>query len=154
MEYLILQIPVENILDDKDSQYLFDKYAEEAKHEDVQTNNTPDKAKYMSLQEMGMLDCVGVYYDKNLVGFIVALTMNMTHYNELHTTIESQFLLKEHRHNGVGIKMFRKLEHIVQAKGSRHLFMSAPIGSRLEKIATKLYGFKPTSTLFLKTLKG
>ena len=145
------KIRVEEILNANNAKYLFDEYAKESKSGTVSTVVKPDIEGYKQLEELGVLDCVGAFDDEKLVGFVVSITSNMYHYSTFCTVIESQFVLKEYRKEGTWKKLLDLAEEQAKKRGSTNLFMTAPVGGRLDKIA-KFYGFKPTSVFYGKDI--
>ena len=145
-----MDIRVVKTIDVVDRDDLFKEYAKESKGKltpDVNVN----KEQYLKLEEAGLLDTIGLYDNDNLVGFISAYTYMMPHYTSLATSIESYFILKEYRKFGAGKKLLDKLVEIVNKKGSTMLFMSAGIGSNLDKVA-KSFGFIATNIVYSKKI--
>lgn len=129
---------------------LLHNYALESKSNKVPTIN-PDIAMYDMLESKGMLECIGVYDNEILVGFITILITTMPHYATVAGTVESFYVSPEYRKFGTGKKLLCFAENAVKARGGTTLFMSAPIGSRLE-VAAKFFGFSETHKSYIKDL--
>ncbi len=147
MHYKYVEVPASVLLK---QEHLLQEYSKESKSSLVPTIN-PDYTMYTKLESLGMLNCIATVSNNSIVGFIVLLTTVMPHYSQLSTTVESFFVHKDHRKFGTGKRLIDMAETIAKSKGSSVMFMSAPEGSRLEK-ATKLFGFKQTHKLYIKSL--
>jgi len=110
-----------------------------------------DIEKYIQLEKLGLLDVAGAYVDGSLIGFISAYTYNMPHYTAKATSIESYFVLKEHRKFGTGKKLLDKLIEVIKCRGATMLFMSAGVDGRLNKVA-KSFGFEATNVIYSKKI--
>ena len=146
-ELLYTKIPVGIILKEVE---LLQAYASESKSNKVPHIN-PDIYLYDTLETKGMLECIGVYKETKLVGFITIIITTMPHYATLAGTIESFYIMPEYRKFGTGKTLIHLAERVLQGKGGTTLFMSAPIGSRLE-VAAKFFGFSETHKTYIKDL--
>lgn len=142
-------------IEDIVSSYLYDnmilEYESECKNKNVNVDTLPNIDKYKAVESAGVLLCFGVYNDDTLVGFCIVIISEMLHYSQLATTVESQFILKEYRRFGTARKMYDFVERECIRRGSKAMFMSAPIGSALDKIS-KSIGYTPISTFFIKKI--
>ena len=141
-------LPLE-ILENVNSDYLFDCYAQESKGSLIPTHK-PDKELYLRLYETGALMVLGVFDQDKLVGFMSGITSIMPHYGEPATTIESIFVLKEYRGNNTGKKLIQKMEEICST--SVAMFISSPVNGVLGKYIGRL-GYEETTRVFTKKLK-
>lgn len=130
--------------------YLFEEYAEETKGALV-PDVVPDKEKYLALEQAGVLHCVGVFDQVELVGFAVFYISEMLHYSENAATMESVFIQKKHRKFGTGAKLFAEVERLAREEECVNLFVSAPVKSALATVS-KTMGFEPTNITYSKKL--
>lgn len=144
------KISADDILDAQNSDILFKEYAAEAKIEQT-PEIKPNREIYNRLEDDGIFDCVGCFDNDDLVGFITLITTVFPHYEEVMTTVESQFIFKEHRKNGSAKKLMDEAILVAKSKGSNAILMTAPIGGRLEKIAPS-FGFIATNITFSKKI--
>ena len=143
-------IPVTDIFDAKNSEELFREYAKESKSE-LMPESIPDKDIYKELEEQYLLHCVGAYDNGTLVGFIVGLITPNFHHSTKGMTIESIFVLPEHRTGGTAKGLVYRLEVIAKANDCSTMFLGGRIG-HIEKRA-KALGFTPTSVISVKDIR-
>ena len=146
----IRKIPVENILNDSNFDYICSKYADESKIK-FMPNIKPDHDYYVELEEKGMLKSIGVYSDDSLVGIATFLVFPIPHYSAIGATIESLFILKEHRHHGTGIKLNEFIYNYAKESGAVSIFMSAPIDGSLNRVAES-FGFTKTNITYTREI--
>lgn len=132
------------------SKSLLDDYAAESKGALVPEID-PSMDKYNLLQDTGVLYTVGVYYSSYIVGFATFFLSEMLHYSEMAATIESVFIHEDYRSHGTGKRLFDELESLAAEKGAVNLFVSAPKGSRLDKISRSL-GLVHTNNTYTKKI--
>ena len=148
--YTIKKVNVITLLDYEQAELLFDLYAAESRSDTVPMHK-PDRLMYTTLEDQGMLDCIVVYKDDAIVGFTVILTTKLPHYSALSTTVESIFVLKDHRPRGTGLKLLQFAQDLARERGSRMFFMSAPIDSKLNTTLSRS-GMKAISTVYSKDI--
>ena len=115
---------------------LFDEYALEAKIEEVPDHN-PDVNMFKKLEELNMIYTVAAF---------------MLKYSVPGAVVENIFVQKQHRSSGAGIKIIRRLEEEARSRDAVTMFLSAPIGGSLDRIAES-FGFNKTNTTYSKALK-
>lgn len=143
---------IEDIVSSSVYEKMIREYEKECKNTNITVDTYPNIDKYKAIEKAGVLLCVGVFNDSVMVGFAIIIISEMLHYSKLATTVESQFILKKYRKFGTAKKMYEFIENKCSEIGSSAMFMSAPIGSNLDKIS-KYIGYKPVSTFFIKTIK-
>ena len=146
----IRKIKIEEILYSPDGREMFLNYALDSKNSLTPDVNL-DNDMYVKFEEVGALDCVGAYDGDKLVGFITGITSIIPHYSKPATTIESFYVVKQYRKGGTGKKLLEELTEFAKQRGSTNIFMTALIGSDLEKVAP-YYGFTPTNIAYTKKL--
>ena len=144
-------VTADDVLNNENSSFLYEKYAEESKGDYLDVANSPSVESYKTLEDLGMLTTIGAYNDGKLIGFLSLITAVMPHYGEKSSTIESFFVLKEFRKYGTAKRMMDLATNSAKENNSVVMFMSAPIGSRLDSVA-KYMGFKETNIVFTKKL--
>lgn len=130
---------------------LLEQYAQESKSSLVPSHE-PSVELYDILEKKDILKCFGVYDNKQMVGFVTVTLSPMPHYSEMCATIESLFVSKEHRKFGTAKRLLSIVEQEAKDNECVAMFMSAPIGSRLE-LATKGLGFTPTHITYTKKIE-
>ena len=86
---------------------------------------SPDYVAYIQMQELGFLTCVTCRKDGVLIGYIAFFVRPHLHYLTCKTAVEDlYFVQKEHRQGMVGIKLFKKAEEILKAKGVQRIILS------------------------------
>lgn len=130
---------------------LLNLYSLEAQSSLLEVKHNPDVAKYIQLEELGLLDVVYALNDGMIVGFITSLTHPMLHYSANATTVESFYVRPEFRKYGVAKELLSVIEDIAREKGSTNVFISSGVGSRLER-ACKSFGYTHTNTIHTKVM--
>jgi ribosomal protein S18 acetylase RimI-like enzyme len=143
----IVETTVDKIFENS---HLFDNYYNEGKVSLVPDMN-PSKDTYLQLESTGMFRSIGVFDGDKMVGFSMFYTSIMPHYSKLATTIESIYIEKEYRKYGTGKKLVDKITEISKESGAVNMFMSAPINSSLDLVASS-FGFTATNTIYIKSL--
>lgn len=148
--YEIRRVTVEEFLSNDNLDYIFGMYAKESKGVLV-PQVKPDFNLYLSLENVGMLDVIAAYKGTVLVGFMVLITNTLPHYSEKATTVESQFVLKENRKYGTGKKLLDYAVQVAKDNGATVMFMSAPIGGVLNRVAES-FGFTSTNIVYTRKI--
>ena len=147
---MIKNIKVEEILEASNSTELFNLYFNEGSRGLLPSLDI-NKPIFYALDSAGLLDCFGVYHLDTLVGFVIASTSIMPHYNCLGTTIMSIYIHKDHRKFGVSKQLLMLVEQCAIDRGSKAILLSSPIDSKFGKFSTTL-GFKKTNEFYGKAL--
>ena len=150
MNYTVKLISIDTFFSYKHIDSLLREYSDESRGALVPVVKT-DIVLYKTLEDLGILDLIVVYDDEVIVGFISLMTTVMPHYSEKASTVESIFVLKEHRKFGTGKILVNKAESIAKSKSAKVMFMSAPKDGVLSKVVGT-YGFTETNTTYTKKI--
>lgn len=117
----------------------------------------PDYEAYGRLYMAGMLRCITVREDGNLIGYAIFTVNPHLHYKTCKTAFEDiYFLKKEYRKGRLGIRLFQFAEDVLKQEGVNRVVMHTKIhldNSRLfeylgykwtDKIYTKILSTEPT----------
>ena len=121
---------VGQLFDHPEFQSVLDEYTAECKIKCLPAPK-PNRALYERMGEAGSLSVWIALDGAHLAGFAGVLHTATPHYDCAMDTVESLFVPKQYRRQGVGLELLRRIE--LQAKGTA-LFVSAPVGSPLEKV--------------------
>lgn len=108
--------------------------------------------RYPQLEAMGMLHPIAATLDDELIGFITVLVSVLPHYGFSVAVSESYFVAKAHRHTMAGLKLLVAAEEQTQARHSCGLYVSARIGSGLDKVLERA-GYEGTNKVYYKRMK-
>ena len=107
----------------------------------------PNREQYEAMAKAGMLHALGVYKGNELVGFMSYLLTPMAHFSRCAATTESLFLDPKYRHGLLGVRLIKTALKQAKSLGAVGLYVSAPVGSQLEKLA-KALRLKQTNVVF------
>ena len=125
--------------------HLLQGYAEECANPYLSKPN-PDSQTYLAIESSGILDVYSVVDDGSLVGFATVLRSIYPHYGLPMTTVESIYVSKEARAKGAGGGLLSLIEQQATGVG---LFVSAPVGSQIERVLHGRRYIKTNSAFFL-----
>ena len=131
---------------------LLARYAEESAMQGMPPPKA-DYEQYKKLEKMGVLKVAGAFSDGKLVGLIAVIAGNLPHYSQCVSSTESFFVLREFRRQGTGKKLLALGKEFAAQKGAEGLFVSAPIGSALEKVLSHDPAFEPKNKVFFTPVK-
>lgn len=137
---------VADVMDNPRFQQLIEQYAQECANPTMGAP-APDREQYEALAKIGMLHALGAYQGDELVGFISYLLTPMMHFSSCAATTESLFLSPEHRHGLLGVRLIKAALTQAVSQGAKGLYVTAPAGSQLEKLA-RVMKLKHTNTVF------
>ena len=150
-QYTYETIPIRTILFAPNAAELFKHYASESKS-DLLPPIVVDNTRYLALEQAGALHCIGVFdKEATLVGFTISLLHTLPHYSKPAFTMESFFVLEEHRSKGTGKTLMDATTELAKEHECCVMFMSAPLDSRLNLVA-KSFGYTATHTDYTKDL--
>lgn len=113
----------------------------------------PDYEAYGRLCVAGMLKCIVVRKDGELIGYAIFIVQPHLHYMTCKTAFEDiYFLQKEHRLGRTGIRMFQFAEDELRKDGVNRVIMHTKIHMDNSKLFEYL-GYKHTDKLYTKLLK-
>lgn len=107
---------------------------------------------YERLEAAGVLSVFGAYLGSNLVGFLAIIMSHLPHYGALVGTTESFFVTPSARGSGAGAKLLREAEDFASALGAVGVFVSAPVGSKLDTLLEVKRGYRRTNHVYFKGL--
>jgi GNAT superfamily N-acetyltransferase len=111
----------------------------------------PDFPLYRLMESGGTFKAIGLFAP-SLVGLATLLIYSLPHYKGRRVaTMESFYVLPEHRGGGNGMDLLRTAERAATGLGAKVLMVSAPAAKALEKILPRS-GYRPTNTVFMKAL--
>jgi len=113
----------------------------------------PDYEAYGRLHVAGMLRCITVREDNELIGYALFIVHPHLHYKSCITAFEDiYFLKKEHRKGRVGIRLFQFAEDVLKKEGVHRIIMHTKIHMDNTRLFEYL-GYKLTDKLFTKILE-
>jgi len=113
----------------------------------------PDYEAYGRLHVAGMLRCITVREDNELIGYALFIVHPHLHYKSCITAFEDiYFLKKEHRKGRVGIRLFQFVEDVLKKEGVHRIIMHTKIHMDNTHLFEYL-GYKLTDKLFTKILE-
>jgi len=147
----IRQVSVDDFFDDPETDRLLQLYAAECAIDDM-PRPVPHVMSYKALEASGALHAFAAYVDGKMVGFIAVIIPILPHYSVKTAATESFFVDPEHRSGGLGLKIIAYIERYAKEQGAAGLLISAPAGSRLEKMMSR-FDYKHTNTVFFRAFK-
>ncbi len=112
----------------------------------------PDYDAYKRLANAGMLRCITVRADEELVGYIIFIVQPHLHYMTCKTAFEDIYYVRpDFRKGRVGIRLFKYAEEVLKAIGVNRVIMHTKIHMDNSKLFEYL-GYKWTDKLFTKIL--
>lgn len=105
---------------------------------------------YKRICETENLKFVRAVYNGEIVGFSVIEIYQHPHFDYLLAMQNSLFMMKEFRVNGNGSLLIDFTAMIAKAYGAKGLVLTAPFGSRLERVFQRHY--RQTDSVFMREL--
>ena len=100
---------------------------------------SPDYVAYVQMQSLEMLTCVTCRDDGVLIGYIAYFVKPHLHYLTCKTAVEDLYFIEpEYRKGMTGIKLFKKAEEVLKAKGVQRIIMSCKTNLDHTKIFERL----------------
>lgn len=147
---MIKIIDIKTLFSEQSKLSLFQEYANESKIAEAPEAN-PNEAMYNDMEARGFLTVVGLYSNDLLAGFTIITYSPMTHNGEWLATLDSIFIHQDYRKFGSGKRLIEFSESVASKVGAKVIVMTAPVGSRLSKVA-KLFSYKETNIIYSKAL--
>lgn len=133
------------------TRHLIKEYSKECANRTLAAS-PPNEDQYVKLEEMGLLKAAGAFDGDTLVGFVAVVFSFVPHFKgEALASTESLFLSKSFRTGANGLKLLQWAQQTAVLYGAAGLFVSAPAGSRLEKLLAHK-AEKTNSVFFLEGL--
>ena len=112
----------------------------------------PDYDAYKRLADSGMLRCITVRADDEMIGYIIFIIQPHLHYMTCKTAFEDiYFIRKDYRKGRVGIRLFKYAEEVLKGIGVNRIIMHTKIHMDNSSLFEYL-GYKWTDKLFTKIL--
>jgi len=112
----------------------------------------PDYDAYRRVAQAGMLRCVTVRNDDELIGYVIFFISPHLHYKSCVTATEDiYFVRKDFRKGRVGIKLFQYAEQVLRHCGVQRIVMNTKVHLDNSKLFEYL-GYKMTDKVFTKIL--
>ena len=146
----IKQADWDTIRNDPDYDALIDAYAQESSIDGMPKPN-PNAELYKAMIEHGLMFAFTARIDNRLSGFIGLLVTQNPHYGCLIGTIESFFVMPEHRSTGAGLKLLAAARAFARERGAQGLLISAPTNSTLSLVLKGL-DFVHTNQVYFRPL--
>lgn len=97
----------------------------------------PQLDVYRKLEAQRVIYPIAAFDGANCVGFISVVATVLPHYGAFAAQIESFFVMREHRRQGIGLRLLRMGIDKAWEVGAKGLLISAPVGSALDKVLAK-----------------
>ena len=113
---------------------------------------SPDYEAYKRLADAGMLRCITVRADGEMIGYAVFFIRPHMHYSTCKTAFEDLYYIRpDYRKGRVGIRLFKYAEDVLKSIGVNRIIMHTKIHMDNSKLFEYL-GYKWTDKLFTKIL--
>ena len=142
----VRRIKVEDIFCAPNAKEIIDVYWKECAVAPFGKAN-PDFAGYRQMETAGFLKAIGAFEGEKLVGGAFVLLTRIPHFSKMSAVAESLFVLPEARKKGAGTKLLQEIRAIAKESGAPGVFISAPVGSQLERLG-RAAGWQNTNTVF------
>ena len=112
----------------------------------------PDYDAYKKLADAGMLRCITVRADDEVIGYAIFIIQPHLHYMTCKTAFEDIYYIRpDFRKGRVGIRLFKYAEEVLKGIGVYRIIMHTKIHMDNSKLFEYL-GYKLTDKLFTKIL--
>jgi GNAT superfamily N-acetyltransferase len=112
----------------------------------------PDYDAYKRLADAGMLRCITVRADEEVIGYAIFVIQPHLHYMTCKTAFEDIYYIRpDFRKGRVGIRLFKYAEEVLKGIGVNRIIMHTKIHMDNSKLFEYL-GYKWTDKLFTKIL--
>lgn len=113
---------------------------------------SPDYDAYKRLADAGMLRCITVRADEEVIGYAIFIIQPHLHYMTCKTAFEDIYYIRpDFRKGRVGIRLFKYAEEVLKGIGVNRIIMHTKIHMDNSKLFEYL-GYKWTDKLFTKIL--
>lgn len=113
---------------------------------------TPDYDAYKRLADAGMLRCITVRANEEMIGYAIFIVQPHLHYMTCKTAFEDIYYIRpDFRKGRVGIRLFKYAEDVLQRIGVNRIIMHTKIHMDNSRLFEYL-GYKLTDKLFTKIL--
>lgn len=113
---------------------------------------SPDYDAYKRLADAGMLRCITVRAEEEVIGYAIFIVQPHLHYMTCKTAFEDIYYIRpDFRKGRVGIRLFKYAEEVLKGIGVNRIIMHTKIHMDNSKLFEYL-GYKWTDKLFTKIL--
>lgn len=113
---------------------------------------TPDYDAYKRLADAGMLRCITVRADEEMIGYAIFIVQPHLHYMTCKTAFEDIYYIRpDFRKGRVGIRLFKYAEDVLQRIGVNRIIMHTKIHMDNSRLFEYL-GYKLTDKIYTKIL--
>lgn len=99
----------------------------------------PDRERYLTLDELGMLMVIGVFKGGELIGYSASIVHANLHYSDLiMCQNDVLFITKAHRKGPLGLKLIRATERMGRERGADIMLWHAKPDTALNDIMPRL----------------
>lgn len=153
MEPVIRAITVTEAFDSPVFVALCDEYREESLRNPDMLGALPDREGYERLVAAGVLHPIGVFVDDELIGVCAVLITPVLHFGgKLIASTETLFVAEAFRAGGAGMRLLHAAEEVAVENGASGLYVTAPVGGRLEKLLPHV-GYVETNRVFFRRVQ-
>ena len=153
MEPTIRTITVDEAFDSPMFVALCDEYRAESLRNPDLMGALPDRDGYARMIDIGMLHPLGVFIEDELVGLCAVMVTPVLHFGgKVIASTETLFIAEAHRTGTAGLKLLRAAEGIAVEAGAGGLYITAPVGGRLERLLPHV-GYHETNRVFFRGLQ-
>jgi len=112
----------------------------------------PDWDRYFSLEQAGMILCLGAFLDEECIGYSINFFTNHMHYKEMfYMQNDLLFVAEERRKTRVGLDLIRETEKQAFARGAEMMLWHAKENTSLNTLMPRL-GYKVQDIIYSKVL--
>jgi hypothetical protein len=111
----------------------------------------PQFPLYKAMEANGSVRMIGAFQGAEIVGFVALLVSVLPHFGVVVGTTESYFVASADRKSGAGLGLLHAAEDMARELGALGFFVSAPVGSRLERVMRGI-GYRETNRVFFRSL--
>lgn len=137
--YYIKPVTVSEVFDDPGFSRIVEDYEGECQRNPALGEPQPAREAYEKLEAQGILKGAGAFAGSRLCGYVSVLITPSPRYRCPVAVIEGIFLSPDCRKAGPGKALLDAAKRLAADAGAPGVYLSAPAGSRLERIAGRLY---------------
>ena len=142
----IRSVTVADVMDSPRFEQMIAEYADECANPGMGVPK-PNRLQYEAMANAGVFHVLGAYKGEELVGFMTYLLTPLAHFSKCAASTESLFLDPKYRHGLLGVRLIKTAFKQAKSLGAMGLYVCAPAGSQLEKLARAM-NLKHTNTVF------
>mgnify|MGYP002519285104 CR=1 FL=1 len=137
--YTVRRVSVAELFGSQERDRLLSAYADECQRNPALGRPAPNRELYEQMERQGVLRCLGGYADGDLIGYLTMLVTPPLRYSVPTAVVEGVYVDPLHRAGGPGMELIRAAREAAGAAGCPGLYISAPVDSSLDRIASRLY---------------